>query len=183
MQSTALGGSAARDPGILAAPGVRLWAVSIDGLIATIAWLPCLASVVQLAWRVALAGEAPPTVDELLFEFMSGPGLLISIAANVVFLLVTAVFVWRYSQTIGKRIMRIKVVRADGSPASFARILWLRNVVNTLPNLIPVVGGLYIIADSLLIFSERHQCLHDRIADTIVVECAAVARAGQQDVQ
>jgi len=56
-------------------------------------------------------------------------------------------------------------VRSDGAPASLGRIFWLRNVLNGLISVIPIYG----IIDSLFIFSESRQCLHDKIADTIVV--------------
>ena len=59
---------------------------------------------------------------------------------------------------------------ADGSRASVGRIFWLRNVVNTLITLIPLVGWLYNLVDALFIFTDRRQCLHDKIADTIVVD-------------
>jgi uncharacterized RDD family membrane protein YckC len=84
-------------------------------------------------------------------------------------LVLTILFVSRNSQTIGKKMLGIKVVRTDGSRASFGRIFWLRNVVNTLPSFIPLVGNFYGLVDSLLIFSEKQQCVHDKIADTIVV--------------
>jgi uncharacterized RDD family membrane protein YckC len=62
-------------------------------------------------------------------------------------------------------IVGIKVIRTDGSPASLGRIFWLRNVVNALLGIIP----LYNMIEVLFIFGERRQCLHDKIADTIVV--------------
>ena len=71
----------------------------------------------------------------------------------------------RYGQTMGKRVLEIKVVRSDGSQASLGRIFWLRNVVNGLLGIIPLYG----IIDTLLIFGVRRQCIHDLIADTIVV--------------
>jgi uncharacterized RDD family membrane protein YckC len=57
------------------------------------------------------------------------------------------------------------VVRSDGSPVSLGRIFWLRNVVNILLGIIPF----YSLIDSLLIFGETRQCVHDKLADTIVV--------------
>jgi len=77
----------------------------------------------------------------------------------------TVIYVKANGQTIAKRWLKIKVVRADGSRASLGRIFWLRNVVNALLGIIPLYG----IIDSLFIFSESRQCLHDKIADTIVV--------------
>jgi len=67
---------------------------------------------------------------------------------------------------MGKRLLEIRVVRSDGSQASLGRIFWLRNVVNGLLGIIP----LYAIIDVLFIFGQRRQCIHDLIADTIVVK-------------
>jgi uncharacterized RDD family membrane protein YckC len=60
-------------------------------------------------------------------------------------------------------------VRTDGSRVSFARIFWLRNVLNTCFSFIPLVGGLYGLIDALFIFGSAKRCVHDYIADTIVV--------------
>ena len=79
---------------------------------------------------------------------------------------ITLLLVARYGQTMAKRLLEIRVVRSDGSKASLGRIFWLRNFVNGLLNAIP----LYWLIDSLLIFSERRQTIHDLIADTIVVK-------------
>jgi uncharacterized RDD family membrane protein YckC len=79
---------------------------------------------------------------------------------------ITLLLVARYGQTIAKRMLDIKVVRSDGSQASLGRIFWLRNVVNTLLGVIPLCS----IIDPLFIFGERRRCIHDLIADTIVVK-------------
>jgi len=57
------------------------------------------------------------------------------------------------------------VVRSDGSPVSLGRIFWLRNFVNGLLGII----GPYQLVDWLFIFGESRQCLHDKLADTIVI--------------
>ena len=69
-------------------------------------------------------------------------------------------------QSIGKKACGIKVTRRDGSPVSLSRLVWLRNVLNGLIALVPFYG----IIDALFIFSEARRCLHDHIADTIVVK-------------
>jgi uncharacterized RDD family membrane protein YckC len=79
---------------------------------------------------------------------------------------ITLLLVARYGQTIAKRLLEIRVVRSDGSQASLGRIFWLRNVVNALLGIIP----LYALVDLLFIFGERRQCIHDLLADTIVVK-------------
>lgn len=101
--------------------------------------------------------------------FMSGAGA-VSLLLVVGWAVITFRFVAANGQTIAKKLIGIKVVRSDGSRATVGRIFWLRNVVNTLISMIPIVGGIYALVDSLFIFTERKQCLHDKIADTIVVD-------------
>jgi hypothetical protein len=45
-------------------------------------------------------------------------------------------------------------------------VFWLRNFVNGLLGMIPLYG----LIEILFIFGESQQCLHDKIADTIVVK-------------
>jgi hypothetical protein len=50
-------------------------------------------------------------------------------------------------------------------PSVGGRIIWLRNILNGFISIVPLYGLL----DSLFIFGESRQCLHDKIADTIVI--------------
>jgi uncharacterized RDD family membrane protein YckC len=73
-----------------------------------------------------------------------------------------------HGQSLGKRMLGIKVVRTDGAPIGLGRLLLLRN-------LLPIVIGmatcnLFSLIDQLFIFGEDRLCLHDRIADTKVVQ-------------
>jgi uncharacterized RDD family membrane protein YckC len=79
------------------------------------------------------------------------------------------VFVYRNGQTIGKKLVGIKVARTDGSRATLGRIFWLRYLLNTVITLVPGLGGLYALVDILMIFGEARRCCHDYIADTIVI--------------
>ncbi len=110
------------------------------------------------------------TGNQLAFwgVFMSGAGA-VSLLLVVGWAVITFRLVAANGQTIAKKLIGIKVVRSDGTRATVGRIFWLRNVVNTLISMIPFLGGIYALIDSLFIFTERKQCLHDKIADTIVV--------------
>ncbi len=57
---------------------------------------------------------------------------------NLILLGVTAMLVYKNGQTIGKRLLGIKVVRTDGSRASFPRIFFLRNVLNLAIMIVPL---------------------------------------------
>jgi len=82
---------------------------------------------------------------------------------------ITLYLVHRNGQTIGKRMVGIKVVRKDGSRATLGRIFWVRNVPFWVLSQIPIIGGIFSLVDSLLIFRASRQCLHDQLAGTIVV--------------
>ena len=69
-------------------------------------------------------------------------------------------------QSLAKKYFNIKVVHSDGSQPTLSLLIWKRNVITWLLSLIP----LYAIVEVLFIFGENRQCLHDKIADTIVVD-------------
>jgi uncharacterized RDD family membrane protein YckC len=145
----------------LAGRGARLLAAILDGLIAgMMIYLPALIVLVA-------TGALPPDPEQQEFAgtMLATAGLL-CLVGFVAWAWITLLLVARYGQTMGKRVLEIRVVRSDGSQASLGRIFWLRNVVNVLLGIIP----LYSIIDVLLIFGARRQCIHDLIADTIVVK-------------
>ncbi|MCI0409163.1 MAG: RDD family protein [Acidobacteria bacterium] len=74
----------------------------------------------------------------------------------------------REGQTIGKRVMHIRIVNYDdGQTAGPGRTIWKRTILNgLLGNFIPLYG----LIDPLFIFGAERRCLHDYIAGTKVVE-------------
>ena len=138
---------------------IRLAAAILDGII-----VGCM---VYLPLIVVMAGagqlEDPPTEQN---DLVLALGAALMLVGGIAWIWLTILFVARNGQTIAKKIVGIKVVRSDGSPASLGRIFWLRNVVNGLLGIIPFYG----LIDVLFIFGMQRQCLHDKIADTIVVK-------------
>lgn len=88
----------------------------------------------------------------------------------VLFLLINGTFLARDGQTIGKKAMSIKIVGADGGKADFARIILRRQAPIWACQLVPFVGGVLILIDTLCIFRDTRRCIHDDIADTKVVK-------------
>lgn len=89
----------------------------------------------------------------------------------LVVLIVQLVLIARYAQTVGKRIMKIRVVRfSSGEQCGLGRYFWMRIVVPALLQMIPFLGFIFWIADPLFIFAHDRRCLHDHLADTKVVE-------------
>jgi uncharacterized RDD family membrane protein YckC len=162
-------------PGSLAERGARLLAASIDELILLGISLPMVFGAVPPILAMISGGTDPLSIDtgDIVRSMLGGPGTIVTVVAFIGWCVITAWLVAANGQSIGKRLVGIKVVRSDGSAASFGRIFLLRNVVNALPNLLPYAGWLYQLIDPLLIYQDSRQCLHDRIADTIVVRCAS----------
>lgn len=139
--------------------GTRLGAQILDSLIfAAMVYLPFVVAM------IASVGVASPALEND-FPQVFGIAGLIALIGFAVWLWLTITYMKRNGQSIAKKLVGIKVVRADGSPASVGRIIWLRNVLNGFISIVPLYGLL----DSLFIFSESRQCLHDKIADTIVI--------------
>ena len=149
------GGSVAADR------GARLGASILDAFIfAAMVYAPFLAGAI-------LGGVLGSTADNGSAGVMTvGGGAALALVGLVVWSWLTISYVKRNGQSIGKKLLGIKVVRRDGAPITLGRLFWLRNFVNAVIHVIPFYGFL----DALFIFGESRQCLHDRIADTIVVK-------------
>jgi len=90
----------------------------------------------------------------------------------VVYLLVNGYFLAKDGQSIGKKLLGTKIVRTDGSKADFVRIVTRRLLPVQALNLIPMVGPLLSVVDALFIFRASKKCIHDDIADTVVIRIA-----------
>jgi uncharacterized RDD family membrane protein YckC len=137
--------------------------------------------------RAALAGRGARLIariaDRLLYLLCFAPVLVVAIAGARDMLAVTLVlgafamaclFIYNlvllgdHGQTVGKRWLRIRIVRTDGSDADLGRVLGLRMF---LPWLLGVfLGPFFVLPDLLCIFGNEKRCLHDMMADTVVVE-------------
>ena len=90
-------------------------------------------------------------------------------AAMLAWLVYNLKLMHEFGQTFGKKVMGIKVVRTDGSRLGLLRWITHRVLVIGLIGVIPYVGWVVTLADVLAIFRESRQCLHDQIADTMVI--------------
>ena len=143
----------------------RLGAAILDSIIFTLAvYAPLLLVAFGMDSQGAVTDE-DGHVNPLVIT-----GGLGALAGFAIWSWFTLRFMIRNSQSIAKKFLDIKVVRSNGTRASVSRIIWLRNVVIWVLSMIPFFGIVVGLADSLFIFGEARQCLHDKIADTIVVK-------------
>jgi uncharacterized RDD family membrane protein YckC len=91
-------------------------------------------------------------------------------AGFVLFIAVHGYLLANRGQTIGKALLQMRIVRPDGSRASVQRLIGLRYGVGSIFAIVPVAAQIYGLLDAVLIFGARRRCLHDRIADTVVIK-------------
>ena len=161
----------------------RLVARLVDGvatgIIMLIAWVPAL------IWIVSRANQANRQYPDPSQPGAQAAARAVAADFLIVFLLLLALtaaisfaYDWlqhaRWGQTLGKRVMSIKVVAAyDRSPVRGGAAA-SRAAVFALPSLIPLLGGMFTLLDELwLLWDPRRQCLHDKAARTIVIKTNA----------
>lgn len=135
----------------LADPGARLLAQLINAFGAVV-----MMGVGIVPFFTLGQGETPGCGHFVLIAIM----LLVWISWNWSWLA-------KYDQSVGKRMMNIRVVRSSGERASMGRLVGLRYLVGSL-----VLGQIpfYGIVDALFVFRDDRRCVHDHVADTIVVK-------------
>ena len=132
----------------------RLVATIVDGLIMMAVIIP-VTFVLVLVARIELT------------EFMGQ--VIGAILGIIVYLAINGSLLASNGQTVGKRMMGIKIVRSNGEKATFERIVGYRLAPVWFVSMIPIVGGLLGLINVLMIFRANRKCLHDDIADTIVI--------------
>lgn len=144
---------------MLAERSSRLGAAIVDSLIfSAMVYIPLM-----IGTFIGASGSDSGGGTSAVFALI---GVALGLAGFVVWLYMTLKQMGATGQSLAKKYFNIKVVRSDGSPASLSNLIWKRNVLNGLLGIVPLYG----LIDVLLIFNEKRQCVHDKIADTLVVE-------------
>lgn len=80
------------------------------------------------------------------------------------------VMLWQRGQSIGKRMLGIRIVQYDtGMNGGPVPNVLLRGLVPILIGFVPYIGPVFSLVDVCFIFAEDRRCLHDHIASTVVV--------------
>ena len=146
-----------QDETALAGRGARLVAVVIDLLILSVE-MGLLSAVTPFD---PLSDKNAGTWTSLLIN---------TVVSSTLFIVVQGYFLATRAQTLGKMAMKIRIARPDGTAASIGRIVGLRYGVSVLINLVPFLGLIWGLIDCLSIFRQSRRCLHDNIADTVVLK-------------
>lgn len=139
----------------------RFSAMTVDGLILS---LPLILMVVLAVLPVLASGGSVDDVDRLQERF---PFLNLGLTLLWMILIVTyegLMLSLMDGQTLGKRMLNLKVVTAEGSSVSRGQA-WGRALIRQLFGLVPCLG----IVDYLVAFGAERTCVHDILAKTRVI--------------
>lgn len=95
--------------------------------------------------------------------------VVIFIFMLVGFLVINGYLLAKRGQTVGKYLMKTRIVSEDDQLVSLPRVFIFRYLILWLISLIPIFGRLFSLADALAIFRENRKCIHDDICKTKVV--------------
>ncbi|MEY4545521.1 MAG: hypothetical protein RL685_1716 [Pseudomonadota bacterium] len=144
--------------GELATLSSRLWARMIDQFLLLLALAPAAVAGALLAAR---EDDSNPSI------------LLLTLAAGglgaIGFYVYQCHLIASTGQSLGKRFSHVRIVLDQGEPPGFVRGVLFRSWVFLLLSLIPGVGSLIGLTDTLMIFGSERRCLHDRLAGTRVL--------------
>lgn len=163
----------------LASAGKRILAYIINCLIGAIAYIPLVWGAVSMYGGSYAAMETGDTSGVNASGFalgMVGLGSVLILA----YLVVQAILMSKTGQSLGKRIMNIKVVNEDGDNPGFVGTVAMREIVPnlglTVIGLIPFVGSIvqlvFWVACLVMLFlvDRDRRTLQDLIAKTYVVD-------------
>jgi uncharacterized RDD family membrane protein YckC len=151
-------------PNTLAGRGQRFGAAVLDALIAVIWSIPLTRYFNLLGYTWNHPAPLPTT-------------LLVGVLSFAMFCLVNGYLLSKSGQTIGKKLVGIRIATLDGGLPELWKILVLRYGTLQVVELIPLVGPLFGIIDVLFIFRSDRRCLHDLIAGTKVVRGSSAETA------
>ena len=142
----------------LASRWSRLWASLIDSIIMMLVLIPLM--IVTGGFEGVAQGIEPS------FTY----NLIMAVVGIVLFVIVNGALLIRHGQTVGKRLVKIKITDMNGMRPTLNNYL-ARYAVYFLPGQVPIVGQLFSIVNILFIFGESKRCLHDHAGGTKVVQC------------
>jgi uncharacterized RDD family membrane protein YckC len=148
----------ALSPLVLSSRVDRLLAIIVDIVVGLVVGVPV--SLYTGAYDAILHGQGmPPSV--YLENMLVGWGWVF---------LVNFYWLIKYGQTVGKRLLGIRIADFQTEAVPPFWCLLVRIAVAPVTALLGTIGNMFTLVDILFIFSKNRRCIHDLIASTRVVD-------------
>lgn len=138
--------------------GIRGVAMAVDSIVWFALFLLATTAV------GAVTGQLERTADGLNADLTGGPalaGMVVWLALGIGY---HTVLEWQYGQTIGKRLVAIRVMHETGQPLNL-RASALRNILR----LVDWLPLLYLVGSAAILISDKQRRVGDQIGNTKVV--------------
>jgi uncharacterized RDD family membrane protein YckC len=143
---------------LLASRWSRLWASLLDSLIRVTFLSPAM------YFTGGFSGLSEGVQRSI------GYNLVIGLLGLGVFILINGKLLIANGQTIGKKLLGIRIVDLNGDLPELKKHLIKRYAVFFIPGQVPAIGQFFSIINILFIFGKQKRCVHDLAAGTKVVE-------------
>jgi uncharacterized RDD family membrane protein YckC len=149
----------------------RFAAAFVDGLLKSLCFLPTTIPLYRFLGERSENGEiltfqeAFESTSQILNENLSK-----SVPFIIALIFVQMTLISLRGQSIGKLLLRLKIVRTPGEePAGFLRGFAIRSVMPYIVQQLPLIGMVFWLVDTCFVFRTDRRCLHDLAAGTKVI--------------
>lgn len=150
--------------GKTATRGLRLIAFAVDigivWIISTFAFRFLYGSFFTIDFRRIFSADGQYL--QFLFFILVGFTILI-------YFIVNGYYLYKYGQTVGKKIIGIKITDKEGNVPPLSKTYLIRFLIPAVVSALPFFGIILWLIDIAFIFGKNKKCLHDHIADTKVM--------------
>ena len=155
----------------LADRATRFIAWLLDSLLGAALMLPGYLLMLRLDPRAEITQEY---LSKHMTEY-STP-LMVMGSGSLVVMIIQFFLLATQGQTVGKKVMGVRIVTMAGQRnPGFIKAVLMRTLVPAVITCLPLIGPAFFVLDACFIFRENRRCLHDLIAETVVVKARAVA--------
>lgn len=141
----------------LASLGKRFVGALIDGVIVLAIIFPVMFA--TGVFQRGFQGQRTTATEHVVY----------SAAGIILFFILNGYLLIKRGQTIGKVVMKTKIVDLNGNIPNFGKIIILRYLLFKLLIVIPFIGRFVGLINILFILGKERRCLHDYAAGTIVI--------------
>lgn len=161
--TSAGGASGRRASGDISTVGKRIGGAFVDGLF--------IGLISLIGFGIAVAVEAASPTPEGQEVGFTSPSFIAFLLVALVPQIINWILIAKSGQSVGKKAVGTVIVDAEsGVPVGFVQGVLKRQFLFGLLTSIPFVGGLIALADLVYLFLADHQTLHDKLANTYVVD-------------
>jgi uncharacterized RDD family membrane protein YckC len=94
--------------------------------------------------------------------------VLLVIVTLVIGWIVWSIIIWKYGQSPGKSILKMRCIKTDTSRCATRGDMALREIVGKV--VLGIIPLYWLVDNGFILFDQQYQAIHDKLASTVVVD-------------